>query len=76
VTNWYDLVYGNDPSTDNIFGREALVPARDPLLHLYLAEGGRLSQFAWQKPLPLRALPLHLVFLLGYCRFRAAHETE
>jgi hypothetical protein len=64
VTNWYDAVYGNDPSTDNIFGREALVPARDPLLHFYLARGGRLSQFARAKPpalapgIPARLLPV------------------
>lgn len=44
--NWYDAVYGNDPSTDNIFGREALVPRRTPLLHAYLGRGGRLSDFA------------------------------
>jgi hypothetical protein len=46
VSNWYDAVYGNDPSTDNIFGREALVERRSPLLHDYLRRGGRLSNFS------------------------------
>lgn len=48
MTSWYDAVYGDDPSTDNIFGREALVPRSTPLLHEYLRRGGRLSQFARQ----------------------------
>jgi hypothetical protein len=48
-SNWYDAVYGNDPSTDNIFGREALAPRREPLLHAYLSRGGRLGDFARHK---------------------------
>ena len=31
---------------DNIFGREALIPRSTPLLHEFLARGGRLSAFA------------------------------
>ena len=46
MSNWYDAVYGNDPSTDNVFGREALTPRSTPLLHEFLARGGRLSAFA------------------------------
>jgi hypothetical protein len=46
VTNWYDAVYGDDPSTDNIFGRETLVQRRSPLLHDYLRRGGRLGDFS------------------------------
>ncbi len=46
MSNWYDAVYGDDPSTDNIFGREALIPHSTPLLHEFLARGGRLSAFA------------------------------
>ena len=46
MTNWYDAVYGDDPSTDNIFGREALIPRSTPLLHEFLTRGGRLSAFA------------------------------
>jgi hypothetical protein len=45
VTAWYDAVYGNDPSTDNVFGREALIPRRDPLLQEFLRLGGRLGAF-------------------------------
>jgi hypothetical protein len=55
---WYDRIYANDPSTDNIFGREALVPRRDPLLHDYLRRGGRLSQFHVQQKAPALALAL------------------
>jgi hypothetical protein len=47
--NWYDAVYGDDPSTDNIFGREALGERRNPLLHACLARGGRLSEFSRRK---------------------------
>ena len=43
--SWYDRLYGDDPSTDNIFGREDLVSRRNPLLHVFLAHGGRLSDF-------------------------------
>jgi hypothetical protein len=46
VSNWYDALYANDPSTDNIFGREALAPRRNALLHEYLRLGGRLSAYA------------------------------
>lgn len=46
MRNWYVGVYGNDPSTDNVFGREALVPRSTPLLHAFLARGGRLGAFA------------------------------
>ena len=46
MSNWYDAVYGDDPSTENIFGREALVPRHASLLHDSLRRGGRLSQFA------------------------------
>lgn len=48
--NWYDAFYGNDPSTDNIFGREALVPPRTALLQACLARGGRLADFARPRP--------------------------
>ena len=46
ASNWYDAVYGDDPSTDNVFGRESLAPRRNPLLRAWLAQGGRLSDFA------------------------------
>ncbi len=42
---WYDALYGNDPATDNIFGREDLAERRTPLLHAFLASGGRLADF-------------------------------
>lgn len=45
MSNWYDAIYANDPSTDNIFGREALGYRRDALLHEYLRLGGRLGDF-------------------------------
>jgi hypothetical protein len=43
---WYDALYGDDPSTDNIFGREDLAERRAPLLHAFLGHGGRLADFA------------------------------
>jgi hypothetical protein len=41
---WYDAEYGDDPSTDNVFGREDRLPRRDAALHAFLAAGGRLSE--------------------------------
>ena len=43
--NWYDALYGDDPSTDNIFGREELAERRAPLLQVFLRHGGRLSDY-------------------------------
>jgi len=45
VSHWYDALYADDPFTDNIFGREALVPHRNALLHEFLRRGGRLCDF-------------------------------
>jgi hypothetical protein len=42
---WYDALYGDDPSTDNIFGREDLAPRHNPALLAFLAQGGRLSDY-------------------------------
>lgn len=42
---WYDAAYGDDPSTDNVFGREDLAERRNPLLQDYLRRGGALSAF-------------------------------
>ena len=46
---WYDRLYGDDPSTDNIFGREDLCERRNALLQAYLRQGGRLSDFVLLK---------------------------
>ena len=43
---WYDRLYGNDPSTDNIFGREDLAARRNPVLLYHLRRGGGLLDFA------------------------------
>jgi hypothetical protein len=43
---WYDAAYGDDPSTDNSFGREDLAPRRNPLLREFLRRGGSLAAFA------------------------------
>jgi hypothetical protein len=43
---WYFARYGDDPSTDNIFGREDLRERRTPLLHHFLRRGGALRDFA------------------------------
>ena len=53
--NWYDALYGDDPSTDNIFGREDLVPRRAPQLLAFLARGGRLSDY---RPAPASFSPV------------------
>jgi hypothetical protein len=42
---WHDELYLNDPSTDNIFGREALAPRRNAMLLEFLRHGGRLADF-------------------------------
>jgi hypothetical protein len=42
---WYDAAYGDDPSTDNIFGREDRVERRDAALHAFLKSGSRLSDY-------------------------------
>ena len=47
---WYDAVYGNDPSTDNVFGEEMLAERRHPLLLEFLRLGGRLRDFPPRQP--------------------------
>jgi hypothetical protein len=47
---WYDSAYGNDPSTDNIFGEEMRAPRRHPALLEFLRRGGRLGDFARRQP--------------------------
>ena len=42
----YHGVYGDDPSTDNPFGREELADRRSILLQEFLRRGGALSDFA------------------------------
>ena len=43
--SWYDAAYGNDPSTDNIFGREDRVERRNAELHAFLKTGGRITDY-------------------------------
>jgi hypothetical protein len=45
ANSWYDAAYGDDPSTDNIFGREDRVERRDAALHAFLKSGGRIGDF-------------------------------
>jgi hypothetical protein len=47
---WYAAVYGNDPSTDNVFGEEVLAERRHPLLLEFLRLGGRLRDFTPRQP--------------------------
>ncbi len=44
--DWYAAHYHDDPSTDNIFGREDLRERRTGLLHDFLRRGGALRDFA------------------------------
>jgi hypothetical protein len=47
---WYDAVYGNDPSTDNIFGEEMRAERRHPALLEFLRRGGHLGDFTPRPP--------------------------
>jgi hypothetical protein len=47
---WHDEIYLNDPSMDNVFGREALAPRRAPLLLEFLRRGGCLADFPRHQP--------------------------
>ena len=47
---WYDTVYGNDPSTDNVFCEEMLGERRHPALLEFLRLGGRLRDFTPRQP--------------------------
>ena len=40
---WYQRLYADDPSTDNIFGREDLAERRHPAPHAALSRGARLG---------------------------------
>lgn len=42
---WYDALYCNDPSTDNVFGREDLAARRNTALLVHLRQGGGLAEF-------------------------------
>jgi hypothetical protein len=59
ANSWYDAAYGDDPSTDNVFGREDRAERRNPLLHTFLQHGGRISDFT-----PRRRDPVALMALL------------
>ena len=48
--NWYAAHYDFDPAAENVFGREALAPRRDPLLAAWLTAGGRLSDYIGTAP--------------------------
>ena len=56
--SWYDAAYGDDPSTDNIFGREDRVERRDAGLHAFLKSGGRITDYRQtnRDPAALKAL--------------------
>lgn len=43
--NWYADAYLSDPGTDNPFGQEARREPRNAELHVYLASGGKLSEY-------------------------------
>ena len=53
---WYDTLYGNDPSTDNIFGREDLAPRQGTALLHHLRQGGAILDFARARRADLSAL--------------------
>jgi len=54
---WYDIYYECDPAAENVFGRETLRQRRNPLLHAWLANGGRLSDFILQPAQQQEARP-------------------
>ena len=49
---WYDADYGNDPSTDNIFGEEMRAERAHPALLEFLRRGGRLGDLPRAHPKP------------------------
>ncbi len=42
---WYAVQYADDPAADNVFGRQALKPRRNPALQAWLRSGGTLNDF-------------------------------
>ncbi len=58
---WYDRLYADDPSTDNVFGREDLTCRPVPTLQAFLAASGRLEDHV---PRPDPAAPARLAALM------------
>ena len=53
---WYDARYGNDPCTDNVFGREDLMALRNAALLHHLRRGGGILDFAHARRAEITAL--------------------